>query len=59
MKHWSLRSLQTKLIKIGAKIIQHARYARFQLAEVAVSRDLFRAILYKIHGLSPPEQVPR
>ena len=59
VKHWSLRSLQTKLIKIGAKVIQHARYARFQLAEVAVSRDLFRAILYKIHGLSPPEQVPQ
>jgi hypothetical protein len=59
VKHWSLRSLQTKLIKIGAKVVEHARYVQFQLAEVAVSRDLFRAILYKIHGLSPPEQVPQ
>ena len=59
VKHWSLRSLQTKLIKIGAKVIYHARYVRFQLAEVAVPRDLFRAILHKIHGLSPPKQMPQ
>jgi len=59
VKHWSLRSLQTKLIKIGAKVVQHARYVQFQMAEVAVPRDLFQAILYKIHGLAPPDQVPR
>jgi hypothetical protein len=31
-----------KLVKIGAKVVRHGRYVTFQLAEVAVSRDLFR-----------------
>jgi hypothetical protein len=43
--HWTLTTLRDKLIKIGAKVIRHARYVTFQLAEVAVPRDLFRAIL--------------
>jgi len=33
---WSLTSLREKLIKIGAKVVRHGRYAIFQLAEVAV-----------------------
>ncbi len=43
IKDWSLRSLQVKLIKIGERIVRHARQIIFQLAEVAVSRDLFAA----------------
>ncbi|MDP6415841.1 MAG: IS1380 family transposase [Gammaproteobacteria bacterium] len=58
IRHWSLTTLKAKLIKIGAKVIRHARYIRFQMAEVAVSRDLFKSILNKIHGLVPPEPVP-
>jgi len=52
IKDWSLRSLQVKLIKIGGRIVRHARRFVFQLAEVAVSRDLFAAILERITRLS-------
>jgi hypothetical protein len=53
VKHWSLTTLLVKLIKIGAKVVKHARYITFQLAEVAVPRTLFEAILRKIHRLRP------
>jgi len=49
---WSLRSLQVKLFKIGGRIVRHARRLVFQLAEVAVSRGLFAAILERITSLS-------
>jgi hypothetical protein len=52
--HWSLTTLRTKLIKIGAKVVRHARSVTFQLAEVAVSRGLFRTILQRIDRLSLP-----
>jgi len=45
VKHWSLTTLREKLIKIGAKVIRHARYVVFQMAEVAVPRRLFQTIL--------------
>ena len=32
-------------VKIGAKIVRHGRYVIFQMAEVAVPRDLFQEIL--------------
>ena len=48
---WSLSSLQVKLIKMGGRIVHHARHIIFQLAEVAVSRDLFSAILERITRL--------
>ena len=51
VKTWSLRTLREKLIKIGAKVIRHSRYVVFQMAEVAVSRDLFSAILARIGQL--------
>ena len=51
IKHWSLRTLLTKLIKIGAKVVKHSRYVTFQMAEVAVSRKLFAAILLRIERL--------
>jgi hypothetical protein len=38
----SLTSLREKLIKIGAKVVRHGRYVTFQLAEVAVSRQMFQ-----------------
>ena len=46
--HWSMWTLREKLIKIGAKVVRHARYTVFHLAEVAVSQDLFRVILGRI-----------
>jgi hypothetical protein len=42
---WSLTSLREKLVKIGAKVVSHGRYVTFQLAEVAVSRQMFAEIL--------------
>jgi len=41
---WSLTSLREKLIKIGAKVVSHGRYVTFQLAGVAVSRQMFKDI---------------
>jgi hypothetical protein len=56
VKHWSLTTLREKLIKIGAKVVRHAKYVTFQLAEVAVPRELFAAILDRIQrfGVPPP-----
>jgi hypothetical protein len=51
VKDWSLRSLQVKLIKMGGRLVRHARRIIFQLAEVAVPRDLFVAILERISRL--------
>lgn len=44
VKHCMLKTLRDKLIKIEAKIVRHARYVTFQLAEVAIPRGLYRAI---------------
>ena len=55
---WSLRSLQTRLIKIGARVVRHARTITFQLAEVAIPRDLFHQILAAIHRLRPSPAPP-
>jgi len=59
VKHWSLTTLREKLIKIGAKVVAHSRYVVFQMAEVAVPKRLFRAILERIRRLRLPETVPR
>jgi hypothetical protein len=42
VEHWSLTTLGEKLVKIGAKVVRHGRHLTFQLAEVAVPRELFR-----------------
>jgi hypothetical protein len=42
------------LIKIGAKIVSHGRYVAFQMAEVAIPRNLFADILRLIAELRPP-----
>jgi hypothetical protein len=53
IRDWSLRTLQVKLIKIGAKIVRHSRYVIFQMAEVMVSKSLFYDILERIGRLKP------
>jgi hypothetical protein len=50
---WSLRTMREKLVKIGAKVVSHARYVTFQMAEVLVSRSLFHEILERIKRLKP------
>jgi len=57
VRHWSLTTLREKLIKIGAKVTRHAKYVTFQLAEVAVTRNLFAAILTRIARLAIPPPV--
>ena len=42
---WTLTTLRERLIKIGARVVSHAKYVVFQLAAVAVPRQLFAAIL--------------
>jgi hypothetical protein len=51
VRHWTLTTLREKLIKIGAKVVHHSRQVVFQMAEVAVPRELFRAILEAIGRL--------
>jgi len=51
IKHWSLRSLLVKLIKIGAKVLRHSRYTTFQMAEVAIDKRLFAEILARIERI--------
>ena len=50
----SLTSLREKLIKIDAKVISHGRYVTFQMAEVAVPRQMFVEILLLIARLRAP-----
>src|SRR5438132_2500309 len=51
---WPLTSLREKLIKIGAKVVSHGRYVTFQMAEVAVRRQMFADILSLIARLRAP-----
>lgn len=51
IQSWTLTTLREKLVKIGAKVVTHSRYMIFQLAEVAVPRQLFAAIVERIGRL--------
>ena len=51
---WSLTSLRERLIKTGARLVRHARYAIFQFAEAALPRAVFAGILGLINGLRGP-----
>jgi hypothetical protein len=61
VKHWTLTTLREKLIKIGAKVVHHARYVTLQLAEVAIPRRLYGAILERIRRFAarPATAAPR
>jgi hypothetical protein len=59
IRQWSLTTLREKLVKIGAKVTWHSKYVFFQLAEVAVPRRLFAAILERIGRLAMPLAVCR
>ena len=47
-----LTTLRDKLIKTGMRIVRHARYVTFQMAEVAVPSTLFEQILSCISRLA-------
>jgi hypothetical protein len=53
VKQWSMTTLRDRLVKIGAKVVRHGRSVIFQMAEVAVRRDLFERILGAIAALRP------
>jgi hypothetical protein len=58
IKDWSLTSLKEKLIKIGVKVVSHGRFVAFQMAEVAIPRNLLADILRLIAELRPPPVAP-
>ncbi len=43
-----------RLIKTGARLVRHGRYAIFQMAEAALPRHVFAGILALINGLRGP-----
>ena len=51
VNHWSLTSIQTRMIKIGARLVRHARRMVFQLAEVLVTREMLTGMLERIDRL--------
>jgi hypothetical protein len=57
IKDWSLTSLKERLMKIGAKVVSHGRDIAFQMAEVAIPRNLFTDILRLIAELPPPPAI--
>jgi Transposase DDE domain group 1 len=58
VESWSLTTIRERLVTIGAGVVMHARYAVFQMAEVAVSRELFGRVLALIETLRPREPAP-
>jgi len=58
VKHRSPTTLREKLIKIEAKVATHSRYVIFQMAEAAIPRCPFAAVLERIRRLGPREPVP-
>jgi hypothetical protein len=54
IKEWSIATFKENLIKIGAKVVSHGRYVAFQMAGVAIPRDLSADILRLIAELRPP-----
>ena len=50
---WSLTTLREKLVKIGANVVSLGRYVAFQLADVAVPRNMFQRFLSLIDDLRP------
>jgi len=54
MRHWTVTTLLEKLIKTGAEVVRHSWHVVFQMVEVAVPRELFRAILEGIGRVRLP-----
>jgi hypothetical protein len=52
-RFYTAKTLKEKLIKIGAKVVSHGRYVAFQMAEVAIPRQMFQEILRLIAELRP------
>ena len=52
--HWSLTSLQRRLVKTAGRLVKHARYYWLLLAEGHLTRRVFGSILRRIWALPLP-----
>jgi len=52
--HWSLTSLQQRLVKTGGRLVKHTRYYWLLLAEDHLTRRVFGSILRRIWALPLP-----
>jgi Transposase DDE domain group 1 len=52
--HWSLTSLQQRLVKTGGRMVKHARYYWLLLAGSHLTRRLFGSMLRRIAALPSP-----
>jgi hypothetical protein len=52
--HWSLTSLQQRLVKTGGWLVKHARYYWLLLAESHLTRRLFGSMVRRIEALAVP-----
>ena len=53
MATWSLTSLKERVIKVGARLVKHARRLIFQRAEVSLTRGMLAQMLEMIRKLEP------
>ena len=53
IKHWSLRTIQLKLIKTGGRLIKHARYYCLLLAETTITGENIFRVDEKYQPASP------
>lgn len=51
VRQWCLRSVQQKLIEIGAKVVRHARQLIFQMTAVAIPKQVFAELLQRSWAL--------
>ena len=56
--HWSLTSVQQRLVKTGGRFVKHARYSWLLLAGGRLTRQVFGAMLRRIWALPPPTGSP-
>jgi hypothetical protein len=54
IEHWSLTSVQQRLVKTGGRMVKHARYYWLLLAEGYLTRRLFGAMAQRIAALPVP-----
>ena len=54
LDHWSLTSVQQRLVKTGGRLVKHARYHWLLLAASHLTRRLFGAMLRRIWALPIP-----
>jgi len=52
--HWSLTSLQLRLVKTGGRLVKHVRYYWLLLAESHLTRRLFGTMVGRIESLPLP-----